>query len=131
MARNDINIDSLANEIVSAVQAYTDDVQDAITVAVHEEAEACAKEVRSNSKAYGWSNEYSNGWRIVREDKRGYSKRTIWNPKNYRLVHLLEKGHAKRGGGRVRAFPHVGPAEQKYTIRLTDRIGSIIRNGGE
>lgn len=128
MARNDISIDQLANAITQAVQQYTDDVQDAISVAVHEEADACAKEIQANSPRQ--RGDYAKGWRIVREDKRGYTRRVIWNKEHYRLVHLLEKGHAKKGGGRVAGIPHVGPAERRYVERLQERIKRIIRGGG-
>jgi hypothetical protein len=50
----------------------------------------------------------------------------IWS-----LTHLLEKGHAKRGGGRTRAFPHWEPTERKYVKVYEQRlIARIKRKGG-
>ena len=47
----------------------------------------------------------------------------------YGLVHLLEKGHAKVGGGRTRAFPHMAPgydegapAFEKKLLEGVDRV---------
>ena len=42
------------------------------------------------------------------------------------LAHLLENGHAKRGGGRVRAIPHIAPAEQMGIEQLESDITKAL-----
>lgn len=124
-----INIDQLAAAIAGAVREYTEDVSAGIAVAVDETAKECAAEIKANSPKK--TGDYAKGWTIKKEGGRGKVKRTIWNKDFAWKTHLLEKGHAKRGGGRVAGIPHIRPAEQKYVGKLTDRIERIIRNGGE
>lgn len=124
-----INIDQLANAISDAVRGYTEEVSEAIAVAVDETAKECAAEIKANSPKK--TGDYAKGWTIKKEGGIGKTKRTVWNKDYAWKTHLLEKGHAKRGGGRVAGIPHIGPSERKYVRKLTDRIERIIRNGGE
>lgn len=43
------------------------------------------------------------------------------------LVHLLEKGHATIGGGRVQAYPHVAPAAEEAYEVLENGIDELVR----
>lgn len=42
------------------------------------------------------------------------------------LVHLLEKGHATIGGGRVKAYPHVAPAAEDAFDELERGIDELV-----
>jgi hypothetical protein len=129
MARN-TSIANLAAEITNAVTEYTEAVSESIAKTVNDVAKECKAEIVANSPAR--SGEYAMGWRIKNEDIRGsgITKRIIYNKTNYQLVHLLEKGHAKRGGGRVAGKLHVEPAEQKAKDKLVTEIRTIIKRGG-
>ena len=54
---------------------------------------------------------------------------TVYSPSRYMLAHLLEHGHAKRGGGRTRAFPHIAPAEEVGEKQLEADIIRGLSNG--
>ena len=45
---------------------------------------------------------------------------------DYQLAHLLEHGHAKRGGGRVSGKSHIAPAEQMGIDQLEDAIEKAL-----
>ena len=54
---------------------------------------------------------------------------TVYSPTRYMLAHLLEHGHAKRGGGRVRAIPHIAPAEEAAEEELMRDIERGLSGG--
>jgi Bacteriophage HK97-gp10, putative tail-component len=123
-----IPIDRLADELVSAIKEYTDDVAEDVRKTVDRTARKVLQETKA--LALKRTGEYANGFGITKEDGYGTTKRIVWNKKHYRRVHLLEFGHAKVNGGRVPAYPHLRPAYDKHAANLDDEIKEIIRNGG-
>lgn len=72
------------------------------------------------------SGEYAAGW-AVRPWQEGSTKGyMVYNRDRYMLTHLLEKGHAKVNGGRVRAIPHIRPVEEAEIRRVLQKIGQIF-----
>jgi len=122
------DIDRMAREIMDALKDYTDDVSTAIEKELDNTSKAVLKDARDGSPVK--TGDYKRGWKRTTEKSGGKTTYTIWNKSRYRLVHLLEFGHAKRGGGRVPGKPHVGPAFQRNGAPMPDRIKRIIRNGG-
>jgi len=120
-----IKVDDLAGEIVLAVRTYTEEVGAAIEEAVKETARALAADLRETSPKK--TGEYAKGWTARKE---GPGKYVVYNKKKPQLTHLLEHGHAKRGGGRVEGRPHIGPAVDKHIPAMERRIEQIIERGG-
>jgi len=124
----DVNVDQLADAIVNTVRSYTEDVSTAIDKEVDNTTKDALAEVkRLAPKKTG---EYAKGFTKVNKSLPGNRRYIVWNKKYYSLVHLLEHGHAKVGGGRVQGYPHMGPATDRYVLTMPARIADIIRNGG-
>lgn len=92
-------------------------------------AKDAVKKLKSNSPKLTGS--YAKGWRQKENKFIGQpNTHIIHNKTDYQLTHLLEKGHAKAGGGRVEAIPHVRPAEQEAIEQFTSEVEEAIKNAG-
>lgn len=124
----DVRIDQLANAITSTIRDYTDAVTDSIEKKVDAVTDATKEGIQANAPKR--TGKYAKGFKVTRRGSPGRKSNVIWNRKHYRRVHLLEFGHAKRGGGRVAGRPHMRPAYERHAANLPDEIKRIIRNGG-
>ena len=60
-----------------------------------------------------------------------YSK--VWYVKapHYRLAHLLNNGHAKRGGGRINGDDHITKNEKAAVSEFQRAVKEVIRKSGD
>ena len=93
--------------------------------AVKETAKQTAAELCSISPE-GDTGEYAKHWSYKRDKNLSGRHRydmVVYSKKpEYRITHLLEKGHAKRNGGRVDGIPHIKIAEKHAKEILQERI---------
>ena len=128
-----IKPDSLAKEIQKALEDYRDTTDEACAAGIIQTAEKCVSELQNAAPAgsgkYGSWSDYNRGWtrtKLKANKKGGYSE-AVHNAKHYQLAHLLENGHALRGGGRTRAFPHIAPVAEKAEQTLLENIKNMIQ----
>lgn len=105
----------------AAVSDKCDEVQRAADADIRATGEACADELQASSprKTGG----YARGWRADFMESGAGPTSVVHNSTKPSLTHLLEKGHAKRGGGRVAAIPHIEPAYEAAASELERRLG--------
>lgn len=116
-----VTIDNLAEAIGDVLEKYGEEVGDLTADAVKEATKLGAKAVKSNSKVFGGT-KYASGWTSQIESGRMSTQGTIYNAKVPGLPHLLEHGHAKRGGGRVDGRVHIAPVVDEIEKALTKEI---------
>lgn len=115
----------LSAEIRKILDDYEVEVTDDMKAAVKAAAKAGVKKVKANAKIFDGTGEYKKSWTSRVEEERLSSQGVIYSKKPG-LPHLLENGHAKRGGGRVAGREHIKPVqdeiEQGFMKELEARL---------
>lgn len=114
------SIENLSEIIARELQRYSNAVAEDVENAVIEVAKETVEDLKENSPKL--TGDYRKGWRV----KKVRGKQVVYNKTDYRLTHLLEKGHAKVGGGRVPAQVHIRPAEERAIDNLVNRITQAV-----
>ena len=114
-----IDLDKAVKDILSQ---YGEVAIEATKEAVAEVAKESAKKLKSSSPR-GRTGKYAKGWTSKVETGRVSASATVYGKSGtYQLAHLLEHGHAKRGGGRAAPIQHIEPVEQWAIDEAYERI---------
>ena len=114
-------IDNLAKTIMEGLQEYADVASADVKTAVRKAGKNVKTEISANAPKR--TGAYAKSWAVKTEKETAHSLEVVVHSKNrYHIAHLLEHGHAKRGGGRVAGIPHIAPAEEKAVKQLEEDI---------
>lgn len=116
MARK-VPLDRLQASIDKILKEYGESVYKDTAKLTKEFAKKGATAVKQEAQSRGWGEHtgYAQGWTSTFEQGRLSAQGIIHNKKVPGLPHLLENGHALRGGGRTAARPHIKPVEEKVS----------------
>ena len=126
MAMDRVRIDQMAHVIMEGLQEYADLATDDLKKAVNKAGDEAKKDIQNNAPVK--TGAYKKSWAVKTTKETSNAMEVVVHSKNrYQLAHLLEFGHAKRGGGRTRAFPHIAPAEQRAAELLEREVEAALK----
>lgn len=116
-----VQIADLAEAVNAELNSYSLSTAETVKKAVKAASETVKEKIQE--KAPVDTGAYRKSFVITKEEETSDSLVNVVHSKNrYQLTHLLEKGHAKRGGGRVKAQVHIAPAEQAGIDKLVSEV---------
>lgn len=114
-----VSIDSMALEIIKGLQEYADLATNDLKDSVKKAGASVRKEIQENAPKDKGA--YAKSWSVkTTKETANTLEVTVYSKNRYQLAHLLEFGHAKRGGGRTAAKPHIAKAEEN-AINILER----------
>ena len=123
-----VSIDEMADAINEGLKEYATLASTEVKKAVRKSAKTVKDQISANVPSR--TGAYKGSWVATKQSESSQSLQMVVHSKNrYQLAHLLEKSHAKRGGGRVAARPHIAAAEQAGIESFEQAIERSLRNG--
>ena len=116
-----VSVDRMAEAVMEGLLEYAELAADVMKDCVKKAGNTVKKETQAGAPVR--TGKYKKSWAVKRQRETSNTLEVVVHSRDrYQLTHLLEKGHAKRGGGRVRAIPHIAPAEEKGIRELEEGI---------
>ena len=123
-----IKVEQLADEVMKELEDYANTTTLGMKAAVQKTGNTVRNEIRAGAPSR--TRAYAKSWSVKNTKQNSHAfEVTVYSRNRYQLAHLLEFGHAKRGGGRVSGRSHIAPAEQKGIEELEQNIIRSLRHG--
>lgn len=121
-----IPVNELAKAIDKEFTEYVELTTKDMKEIVKEVSDHTKEEIQQNAPVD--TGRYKKSWTVTKtKDSSLALTMTVHSKTRYRLTHLLENGHAKRGGGRTKAIPHIAPAEAKAEKELQSAVERSLK----
>lgn len=126
MSSKKVSINNFEKAITDILEEYSEDATEVMKETIPVVGKKVVSELKKTSPKK--TGKYAKGWKYKEEKERLSISAIAYNKNRYQLTHLLEKGHANRGGGRTAARPHIKPVEDKYVKETIEKIKKGISN---
>ena len=127
MSSQRVPADQLSEAVNKVLEKYGDDVKDNVNEIVKDITKQGVKTLKSQARsAVGGTGKYAAGWTSQTETGRTSAQGTIYNGRLPGLPHLLEHGHANRGGGRTAGRVHIAPVEDALVKEFEQKVRSKL-----
>lgn len=121
-----VSIGEMADAIMEGLTEYADLATEDMKKSVKKAGNTVRKEIQEHAPKD--SGTYSKSWSVKNTKETANSLEvTVYSRNRYQLAHLLEFGHAKRGGGRVSGKAHIAPAEELGMKQLESDIEKALK----
>ena len=121
-----VTTETLADSIRDILEEYGDEVKGSLDEITKKIAQKGQQAIKNESKSKLNGKRYWKGWKVDLQVGRLDTKATIYNESLPGLPHLLEYGHAKRGGGRVQGTVHIAPVEEQLVNEFEKQVRSKL-----
>lgn len=127
-----VSIDNLASEIIKEMESYSEVVTERVKKSVDIVAKEVNEEIKNHIIFKPHSGKYVKAFKIKKSYEDKFNKRNTWYVATGQsgLTHLLENGHALKGGGRTRSFPHIKFGEDLAKKRMEELAKEVIKDAG-
>ena len=99
-----VSVGNMAEAIMKELDAYNDLAAEGVKTAVKDAAKTVKQGIQENAPVR--TGKYKKSWATKNTaESANKLEVTVYSRNRYQIAHLLEHGHAKRGGGRVSARP--------------------------
>ena len=125
-----VKIDEFADALNDALTEYNQEITDGMKLVVDKVSKEVMREIKANITFDEPTGKYVKAFRIKTVEETKFNLTKAWHVIDHQhgLTHLLEKGHALRGGGMSRAFPHIVYGDALAKRRMEELAKEVVEN---